>query len=183
MRHSVRTFFVARHLPGGPVARRRAGAASIPAAGSRAKPVRDQSRDYAAMSGAPSALRGPRFHRAHHRQGNRRGRKTDRGGAVERSGVRARVRHDPARHLQDHRADSHNRYDCRSTAGASSAPTEWSKGSVRRTGNTFQVEMRLFNVRARGVALGRVYDNVSLRNPRAARARHVGRHSPDPERV
>lgn len=42
------------------------------------------------------------------------------------------------------------------------------KGSVRRTGNTFQVEMRLFNVRARGVALGRVYDNVTLRNPRAA---------------
>ena len=42
------------------------------------------------------------------------------------------------------------------------------KGSVKRTGNTFQVEMRLFNVRARGVALGRVYDNVSLRNPRAA---------------
>ncbi|RPI51365.1 MAG: hypothetical protein EHM55_19140 [Acidobacteria bacterium] len=41
------------------------------------------------------------------------------------------------------------------------------KGSVRRTGNTFQVEMRLFNVRARGVALGRVYDNVALRNPRA----------------
>jgi TolB protein len=42
------------------------------------------------------------------------------------------------------------------------------KGSVRRTGNTYQVEMRLFNVRARGVALGRVYENVSLRNPRAA---------------
>ena len=42
------------------------------------------------------------------------------------------------------------------------------KGSVRKTGNTFQVEMRLFNVRERGVALGRVYDNVSLRNPRAA---------------
>ena len=41
------------------------------------------------------------------------------------------------------------------------------KGSVTRTGNTFHVEMRLFNVRARGVALGRVYDNVSLRNPRA----------------
>ena len=41
------------------------------------------------------------------------------------------------------------------------------KGSVRRTGNTFQVEMRLFNVRAREVALGRVYDNVALRNPRA----------------
>ncbi len=41
------------------------------------------------------------------------------------------------------------------------------KGSVRRTGNTFQVEMRLFNVRGRGVALGRVYDNISLRNPRA----------------
>ena len=42
------------------------------------------------------------------------------------------------------------------------------KGSVKRTGNTFQVEMRLFNVRARGVALGRVYDNVALRKPRAA---------------
>ena len=42
------------------------------------------------------------------------------------------------------------------------------KGSVRRTGNTFQVEIRLFNVRARGVALGRVYENVALRNPRAA---------------
>jgi TolB protein len=41
------------------------------------------------------------------------------------------------------------------------------KGSVKRTGNTFQVEMRLFNVRARGVALGRVYDNVALRNPRS----------------
>jgi TolB protein len=42
------------------------------------------------------------------------------------------------------------------------------KGSVRRTGNTFQVEMRLFSVQARRAALGRVYDNVSLRNPRAA---------------
>jgi TolB protein len=42
------------------------------------------------------------------------------------------------------------------------------KGSVRKTGNTFHVEMRLFNVRARAVALGRVYDNVSVRNPRAA---------------
>jgi TolB protein len=42
------------------------------------------------------------------------------------------------------------------------------KGSVRRTGNTFQVEMRLFGVQARRVALGRIYDNVSLRNPRAA---------------
>jgi len=42
------------------------------------------------------------------------------------------------------------------------------KGSVRRTGNTFQVEMRVFSVRGRGVALGRVYENISLRNPRAA---------------
>jgi TolB protein len=42
------------------------------------------------------------------------------------------------------------------------------KGTVRKTGNTLQVEMRLFNVRARAVALGRIYDNVSLRNPRAA---------------
>jgi TolB protein len=41
------------------------------------------------------------------------------------------------------------------------------KGTVRRTGNTFQVEMRLFNVRAHEVALGRVYDNIALRNPRA----------------
>ena len=42
------------------------------------------------------------------------------------------------------------------------------KGAVRRTGNTLQVEMRLFSVRGRGVALGRVYDNVPLRNPRSA---------------
>ncbi len=42
------------------------------------------------------------------------------------------------------------------------------KGTIRKTGNTFQVEMRLFNVRARAVALGRVYDNIALRNPRAA---------------
>ena len=41
------------------------------------------------------------------------------------------------------------------------------KGTVKRTGNTFQVEMRLFNVRARAVALGRVYDNIALRNPSA----------------
>jgi TolB protein len=41
------------------------------------------------------------------------------------------------------------------------------KGSVRRTGNTFQVEMRLFSVRGRGVVIGRLYENVSLRNPRA----------------
>lgn len=43
------------------------------------------------------------------------------------------------------------------------------KGSVRRTGDrAFQVEMRLFSVRGRGVALGRVYENVTLGNPRAA---------------
>jgi TolB protein len=41
------------------------------------------------------------------------------------------------------------------------------KGTIKKTGNTFQVEMRLFNVRTRNVALGRAYDNVSLRNPRA----------------
>mgnify|MGYP006145381551 CR=1 FL=1 len=35
------------------------------------------------------------------------------------------------------------------------------KGSVRRTGNTLQVEMRLFNVRARAVALGRVYGGIA----------------------
>ena len=40
-------------------------------------------------------------------------------------------------------------------------------GTVKRTGNTFQIEMRLFNVRERAVALGRTYDNVTLRNPRA----------------
>ena len=39
--------------------------------------------------------------------------------------------------------------------------------------------MRLFNVRARGVALGRVYDNVALRNPRAAAAHDLGRDPPD----
>jgi TolB protein len=40
-------------------------------------------------------------------------------------------------------------------------------GSVQRTGNTFRIEMRLFNVRSRSVALGKVYEGVSLRNPRA----------------
>jgi TolB protein len=41
------------------------------------------------------------------------------------------------------------------------------KGTIKKTGNTFLVEMRLYNVRVRAVAFGRVYDNVPLRNPRA----------------
>jgi TolB protein len=41
-------------------------------------------------------------------------------------------------------------------------------GTVQRAGNGFKVEMRLFNVQARQVALGRVYDGISLKNPRAA---------------
>ena len=40
-------------------------------------------------------------------------------------------------------------------------------GTVQRTGNTFHVEMRLYDVRNRTVALGRAYDNITLRNPRA----------------
>jgi TolB protein len=40
-------------------------------------------------------------------------------------------------------------------------------GSIRKVGNSFQIEMRLYDVRSRNVALGRVYDNISLRNPRA----------------
>ncbi len=62
----------------------------------------------------------------------------------------------------------------RSIGGASSAPTASSRARSKRTGNTFQVEMRLFNVRARAVALGRVYDNVALRNPRAVVAHDLG---------
>ena len=56
------------------------------------------------------------------------------------------------------------------------------KGSVRRTGNTFQVEMRLFSVRGRGVALGRVYDNVALQKSARGGAHHLRRHSSDAER-
>jgi TolB protein len=41
-------------------------------------------------------------------------------------------------------------------------------GTVRRTGNDFTVEMRLFDVKSRAVALGKVYERVSLRNPRVA---------------
>jgi TolB protein len=45
-------------------------------------------------------------------------------------------------------------------------------GTVRRAGNDFTVEMRLFDVKSRTLALGRVYERVSLRNPRAA-AHHI----------
>jgi TolB protein len=41
-------------------------------------------------------------------------------------------------------------------------------GTVQRTGNTFHVEMRLYNVRSRQVALGKQYDGIRLNNPRAA---------------
>jgi TolB protein len=41
-------------------------------------------------------------------------------------------------------------------------------GTVQRAGNGFKVEMRLFNVQARQVALGKVYDGITLKNPRAA---------------
>lgn len=40
-------------------------------------------------------------------------------------------------------------------------------GAVQRTGTNFRIEMRLFNVRTRAIALGKVYEGVSLRNPRA----------------
>ncbi len=40
-------------------------------------------------------------------------------------------------------------------------------GTVQRTGNTFHVEMRLYDVKNRSVAVGKAYDNVTLRNPRA----------------
>ncbi|HUQ70625.1 MAG TPA: Tol-Pal system beta propeller repeat protein TolB [Planctomycetaceae bacterium] len=40
-------------------------------------------------------------------------------------------------------------------------------GTVQRTGNTFHVEMRLYDVKNRSVALGKAYDNITLRNPRA----------------
>ena len=40
-------------------------------------------------------------------------------------------------------------------------------GTVQRTGNTFHVEMRLFNVRTQQVALGKQYDGIRVANPRA----------------
>ena len=40
-------------------------------------------------------------------------------------------------------------------------------GSVQKNGTTFHIEMRLYNVRTRAVALGKIYDGVSLKNPRA----------------
>jgi TolB protein len=39
--------------------------------------------------------------------------------------------------------------------------------TVQRSGNTFHVEMRLFNVRSRQIALGKQYDGIRLANPRA----------------
>jgi TolB protein len=41
-------------------------------------------------------------------------------------------------------------------------------GSVQRTGTTFHVQMRLFDVRNRTVSLGKEYDGITLKNPRAA---------------
>jgi TolB protein len=45
-------------------------------------------------------------------------------------------------------------------------------GTVRRVGNGFTIEMRLYDVKSRAVALGKVYERVSLRNPRVA-AHHI----------
>lgn len=45
-------------------------------------------------------------------------------------------------------------------------------GTVRRAGNGFTVDMRLYDVKSRAVALGKVYERVSLRNPRVA-AHHM----------
>lgn len=41
-------------------------------------------------------------------------------------------------------------------------------GTVARSGAGFRVEMRLFNVKSRQVALGKLYDGITLKNPRAA---------------
>jgi TolB protein len=40
-------------------------------------------------------------------------------------------------------------------------------GTVQRTANTFHVEMRLYDVKNRRVSLGKVYDGITLKNPRA----------------
>jgi TolB protein len=40
-------------------------------------------------------------------------------------------------------------------------------GTVQRTGNTFHVEMRLYNVRNRELSLGKQYDGIRVANPRA----------------
>src|SRR5437870_3275511 len=41
-------------------------------------------------------------------------------------------------------------------------------GAVQKTGSTYRVEMRLFDIKERRVALGKSYDNIRLNNPRAA---------------
>jgi TolB protein len=40
-------------------------------------------------------------------------------------------------------------------------------GTVQRTGNTFHVEMRLYNVRNQQLSLGKQYDGIRVANPRA----------------
>jgi TolB protein len=40
-------------------------------------------------------------------------------------------------------------------------------GALQRNGNAFHVEMRLFNIRNRQVALGKQYDGITLKNPRS----------------
>ena len=41
-------------------------------------------------------------------------------------------------------------------------------GAVQKTGTTYRVEMRLFDIKERRVALGKAYDGIRLNNPRAA---------------
>ena len=114
-----------------------------------------------------SALRRARFHRADHRQGNGRGRQADRAGAVGRPVVRARVRHDSARHLPHDRDRRRRPTPSRSIAGASSAPTASSRARCGAPATRSRSRCACSTCARAGVALGRVYDNVALRNPRA----------------
>ena len=65
--------------------------------------------DDSRRTGRAAPLCGARFHRADHRQGNGRRGEAHRRSAVGRPGVRARVRHDSARHLPHDRADADDR--------------------------------------------------------------------------
>ena len=104
-------------------------------------------------------------------------------GAVGRSGVRARVRHDSARHLQAPSSRRRRPTRSRSIAGASLAPTASSRARSGAPATRSRSRCACSTCAARGVALGRVYDNVSLQKSARRRAHDFGRHPSDAERI